>query len=370
MGNYALRIGHVPVPAWRVGLGINSIKNLASTAWPYQASIINAWGGFAYVPELTTLVSPANGGHNDSSDNRVAILNFNAASPAWATVNQPTPDDGSRTPNVEYYTDGKPISRHGYRHCHYIPQRRRVMLFGGFGTFDSGLGSEAVDGISIDTWAWDPAGTWSDLLSGRGYGQVVIPTSGNVWTNGGWLWNQAANTWSQPGTQQISGNTRAPWTWDSTDNTIFNLQWSDDWGFGPDAIICQSFDPTTGARTTITLNSSSALTQLLADEPTYAALTYDSHLNCYYFYSGHESSGASGVIAQVPSRIYKITKGSPNYDISIMTVTGDAPANVYASGSGPVYSTGPNSRFVYLPEYTGIYCQPNGTSAGWFMRTS
>lgn len=348
------------MPAWWQGLAVGQVVTIPSAAWPYSINIIDAWGVLALIDGTATVVSPANGGHNDSSDNGVYSADLLADLPSFVQRIAPSAV-GDRTPNVEYYADGKPISRHGYTHAHCIAQRRRIMLFGAFGTYSSGGAGYATDAINFDTWTWDPEGTWADTTMGFGNGQGRDPRTGNVWTNGGRLWTQATNTWSQPETQQISGNTRSPWAWDRVANKYFALQWSDNWGYGADVITAQQFDPETGARTVITFNPSAALTQLLADKPVHAALVEDTKLNCFYFYSGQ--SMATGSLVNVPGRIYKITKGVGTvWDVSFLTLTGVTPGNVPGAGI--------NGRLVYVPVLQGIFWLPSGAAQPCFVKTS
>lgn len=360
------------LPSWRTDMAVNELKNLASAA-NTQGSPVHVWGSFVKVSETCTLVSPANGGHNDSADNRVTSIDLSDDSPAW-TIR--IASGTSFTSDVPYMPDGKPVSRHGYTHNHYVPQRKRVMLFGAEGAYSSGFQTYEVDGVRVSDWTWDCLnGTtaYAALAAGRGNGQGVDPLTGNVWTNAGWLWNQAANSWSQPGTQQITtavsgASTRTPWAWDHAAQNFFALQWRDGRnGFGT-GIVARQINRTTGAITAITFNSSSAYTTWLAEAPAYAAMVYDNHQDCFYFYSGQTNASDNEILSQVPGRIYKITKGVGTvWDMSILTITGDTPANVTKSVGQ--FGTGVNGRLLYIPQLKGIFCQPDRDTAPWFLRT-
>lgn len=347
----------VALPAWRSSMAVNEIKNLASTA-DTQGAALNAWGTLPLIDGTSTLVSPANGGHGDSSDNRVTSLDLSQATPAWTIQ---IAASASVQTNVEYYADGKPASRHGYAYALYISQRSRVMMFGARGLYGNGNDGLKVASHTVSgTWAWDAEGTFA--ASPLGYGTVRDPDTGNVMTNGGRLWDQAANTWSTLG--GFTGGWRYPVAYDSTRGKFFALQWGDG---GPDSastgVFAQQFTKA-GVGTTISFNASSAYTQFQADGPRYAGMDYDPMNDCFLFYAGQTFSGGS-VASNVPTRIYKITpNGTSTWDMSLLTVTGDTPANVVAGGSGI------NGRWRYIPALSGFYCQPAASTAGWFLRTS
>lgn len=128
--------------------------------------------------------------------------------------------------------------------------------------------------------------------------------------------------------------------------------------------MAQKWNKTTGTGTAITFNASAAYTQWLSDQPVYAGMDYDPVNDCFLFYTGQSySSGA--VTANVPTRIYKITPNSgAAWDMSLLTVTGNTPANVVSGGAGI------NGRWRYIPALGGFYCQPAANTAGWFLRTS
>lgn len=346
------------LPAWLVGMAVNEIKNLSTTA-DTQGAALNAWGSLPLIDGTATLVSPANGGHNDSSDNRVTSLDLTQASPAWTVQIAPSV---SVTANAAHNPDGKPGSRHVYHHAHYVSQRQRIMLFGQRGRFSDGGDNFKVDGHTVSgTWAWDAADTWAATAGFQGFGVVRDPTTGNVFANGGYKWTQSTNTWSA--LPSYTGGLRWPVVYDSKRDQFFGLQWADGQGFGS-GLVAQKWNKTTGTGTAITFNASAAYTQWLADQPVYAGMDYDPINDCFLFYTGQSYSSGS-VTANVPTRIYKITPNSGAvWDMSLLTVTGNTPANVVAGGAGI------NGRWRYIPALGGFYCQPAAGVAGWFLRTS
>lgn len=337
-------------PAWLSGVAVNQWVQISGTTG--SGAALNAWGTLVLIDGTATLVSPANGGHTDSSDNRVASIDLTQNSPTWTQQIAPS---SSVTANADYMPDGKPVSRHGYHHAHYISQRSRVMLFGARGWYSNGGDGYKVDGHSVSgTWAWDAAGTYSDLASGRGFGVCRDPLTGNVWTNGGWLWTQSSNTWSQPGTQQIAGSgIRWPVAFDTARSQFFALQWADGQGLSGSGILARVINRTTGALTTITFSagSASAVAQFTSDAPVYAGMDYDQTNDCFLFYEG----------LGVPGRVYRIRpNGTTTWDMDILTTTGTVPGAAVAAVNG---------RWKFIPQLGGFAVLPSQTSNFWFLRT-
>ena len=340
-----------PAPAWATGAALETWVQIAGTSGAGGAPV-NAWGTLVHIPGTGLLVSSANGGHLDSSDNRVSSIDLLQDRPSWTIQIAPSSTSDVR-PRVDYYTDGKPVSRHGYHHAHYIAQRRRVMLFGARGWYDDGGDGYAVDGHSVlGQWAWDPAGTYARLAPGRGYGTAHDPVTGNLWTAGGWRWNQASNTWSATG--GFSTFWRWPVAYDPLRRRFFTLQFGDGQGFNLDrGVVSTIFDPDTGAQTSISFNPSPALTQFRTDAPTYSAMDYDPHNDRFLFYDGQGTTAG---------RVYVVTpNASTAWDMSILSLAGAAP--------GPSPTAGINGRFRYVAALRGFALMPQASSNIFFFRT-
>lgn len=341
----------VRTPAWAAGAPLHTWVELPGTSGAGGAAL-NAWGTLALIDNSATLVSAANGGHSDSFDNRVTSIDLLMDRPTWTLQIAPS-DTAAVRPEVDYYTDGKPVSRHGYHHAHYISQRRRVMLFGARGWYLNGASGYAVDGTSVyGQWAWDPQGTYARLAEGQGYGTAHDPLTGNVWTSAGWRWNQAANAWAQLTTFPVAW--RWPVAYDPTRRLFFTLQFGDGQGFDLNrGVVSAIFDPDTGAQTPITFNASAALAQFQADVVQYAAMEYDPHNDRFLFYDGRDAGAG---------RVYVITPNSTTaWDMSILALAGTAP--------GPSPLAGINGRFRYVAALQGFVVMPQASSNIFFFRT-
>jgi hypothetical protein len=349
---WAVRPASGLLPAWRIGQAVAEARAISGTSGGAGAAI-NAWGTLPLIEGTGTLVSPANGGHNDSSDNRVTSIDLLADAPAWVQRIAPSP---TVTANASYMPDGKPVSRHGYHHAHYISQRGRVMLFGSRGWYSDGGDGFAVDGHTVSgTWAWDAAGEWTSSSGAQGYGTAHDPVTGNVWASGsGWRWEQATDTWTRPTGTSFPISWRWPAAYDSLRRRFFTLQYGDGQGFDLGrGVIASRFDPDTGAQVAITFNSSAALTQFIADAPEYAGMDYDPANDRFLFYDGRGARAG---------RIFVITPNSgTTWDMSILATTGAAiPATV---------SAGINGRFRYIPRLGGFIIMPDTASGIYFLRT-
>ncbi len=344
-------------PAWMAGAAVHQVVEIAGTAGAGGAPV-DPWSTFPLIAGTATLVSAANGGHQDSGDNRVTSIDLLANSPAWQVRIAATSPIPALTPlGSDYYPDGKPTSRHGYHHAHYIAQRGRLMLFGQRGRYAENADGYAVDGHSVTgTWAWDAAGTYPSLASGRGYGVAHDPTTGNVWCNAtGWRWNQATNNWTQPLPAGFEKSWRWPVAFDAPRSRFFTLQFGNGEGAELDrAVVATVFDKDTGDQTTITFNASPALSQFIADAPEYAGMDYDADNDRFLFYDGRG--------ARV-GRIYVITPNAgTTWDMSLLTLTGASiPATV---------SAGINGRFRYVPPLKGFVLAPSGAANLYFFRVA
>lgn len=341
------------LPAWLQGKGLNEWFAITGTSGAGGAPL-NDFSGFA----LTTdgkLAAGAGGGHGGSRDNRVVALDLLADAPSWRVLN---PASNSAPDDVAYNPDGKPASRHTYHSTIYVPYFDRVMLFGVRYTAPGALTFAKVDGFNVMTGAWDGLVAGNPGQSGSGYADIVdghygtaIDSAGNVWSVGGFSkYTPSTNSWSQPVTSPAPNRVRYPWAWDSRRQQMFGLCWADGEGSGSDVRAIKQLG---ASQIQVTLNNSAALTQFIADRPSYAGMDYDVDNDRFLFFSNDH-----------PTRVYVITPNPGTvWDMSLLTL---------GPGSAPLPSTGTPlvSKFRYVPQLKGFVCMPDATQNIYFIRTA
>jgi hypothetical protein len=163
-------------------------------------SKVVAWTSFVVDPRDSTLYSPANGGHADYSGNEVDALALETDPPRWVQRIEPSPDDV--LVDGEYYTDGRPTSRHTYYGLTMDVARDRIMLFSG-ARWQNGFALGTSDSFDLLGDAWNPAGTHPDVpaevssLPGSPF--VEVPSTGDVYVFPSWTvarWNASSNDWT------------------------------------------------------------------------------------------------------------------------------------------------------------------------------
>lgn len=333
-------------PAWRSGLALNAWVEIPGTSGAGGAAI-DAWGALAENKATAELYIAASGGHSDSADNRVVSISLMADAPAWVQRHA----SSTNTPvNVLYYPDGLPTSRHLYHHLHYIPALNVVLLGGcryGFGgNTPTGPG---MDAFSLTTNAWLPRYTFPDITPYNGY-VIEIDGAGRAWTQSGNRFDPSTNRWSTPGTGPGLG--RFPHATAPSRNLIFSLQYGDGQGYDLNlGVVARKLDTTTGNSVAITFNPSTALTEFMAAQPTYAGMDYDA-ANDRFLFTHHAERG----------KVYVVTpNATTTWDLSVLTTTG-MPA--VTSGAGI------NKRFRYLPTLGGFVLLPSRSSNLFFLRTN
>jgi len=337
-------------PAWLAGKSVNEWVEIAGTSGA-GGSAADAFSGFALHPAKNEIMIAAAGGHDDSSDNRVVSLQLMTNTPIWqlrsTTSNAPIP-------NVAYYPDGKPSSRHLYSTTHFIPQINRLMLFGERFAYGNAYTFGAVAAFNPDTNTWDPAGTWADMPSGH-YGAVSIKATGEVYSNGLALWSPVTKAWTQPITQRTGDTVRWPIAHDSSRNQLFTLNWADGEGFGTPGVFATRVQVGSASQISVSFNPSVALTSFIADMPTYAGMDYDQVNDCFMFYCG-QGAGAG--------RIYVVKPNAGNvWDMSILPL---ASSKLPPATPG----SGVHNRFRYIAALKGFVLMPNAASNVFFIRTA
>lgn len=196
---------NVPIGGW-VQIANTAILSVQPSPLPPagtgpQAKVI-AWCGMALDTRDSTLWCVANGGHTDYSGNEVDAIRLSDAAPAWQQRLAPTPA-AQIISDALYYADGRPTSRHTYYSEHFILARNRIMMFGvGARYGNSGFSANATDGYNVSTNTYDPQGTFSNVPSVAGAGNltgVVHSITNDVYFLSDVVlqkWTQATNTWS------------------------------------------------------------------------------------------------------------------------------------------------------------------------------
>lgn len=334
------------VPSWRRNATLNQWLEIPNTSGAGGAAI-NAWGALAENKATGELYIAAAGGHSDSSDNRVVSLALMNDAPSWVIRKAPS---AQVQPDVLYYADGLPTSRHLYHHLHYLPARNVVLLggcrYGYGGGTPTGPGMDAFD---LTTNEWLPRMTFPDIAPFSSFA-VEVDGEGRAWTAIGQRFDPATLTWSTPGSGVGLG--RFPQATAPSRHAIFNLQHGDGQGYDLNlGLTARLLDTNTGNSVNITFNPSAGLTELTDARPTYAGMDYDAANDRFLFYS-----------AEATGKVYVVTpNASTVWDVSVLTTAGMPTVAVGA---------GINKRFRYLPTLGGFVLLPSATSNLWFLPTS
>lgn len=349
-------IGAPPGPAWLAAHpAINEWFAIANTSGAGSSKVDN-YSGFALKVATSELFIPAAGGHPDL-DNRVVSLNLALDAPGsvgtngWvlrhaqcASPNEPAADDDSYNAS-----DGTPMAAHLYNYLQHVASLDKVILIGSYGIGAVARVSKHVNGFGTTTFNWDAAGTWADPAS-TVFGRAQ-DASGVIYCDTSRKFTPATNTW---GTHPHTLG-RFPIAYDSSNNTFFSLQWGDGQGAGS-GVTATRANLGAGTDSTITFNTSAALTQFATDTPIYSGMDYDPINDNFLYYCG-QGSGAG--------RIYVITKGVGTvWDMSILALGGGSVT------PNAAISAGVNKRFQYVSALRGFVMLPYAASNLYFIRTS
>jgi len=356
--------GLVVTPAWLAGKPLNQWFSIPGTAGAGGAAV-DAFSGFAVREDTSDLACLACGGHLNASDNRVTTLRLEHDAPTWvvAAATPPAARDGraslpndatGRPQNVSHYPDGRPSSRHTYRHNHWVPGINRYMMVGAREVYANSPPSFAtVDGFDPVTNLWDPAGTWPNVPVLGQFG-ACKDSAGNIYASNWDRFNSATGTWTDIVPGGSGPIVRTPMFHDSLRNTIVSIMWGDGFGFGSPQVNILRYDIASNMRSGITL-SGSGLSQFTTDRPSYAGGDYCPDNDKFLFYDG--TRAAAG-------RMYWITPNSgTSWDISIASFDGGTatlPQTTVGGISGMMW---------YVPRLKGFVLMPSAAAGLYFMRT-
>ncbi|WP_132575746.1 hypothetical protein [Roseateles saccharophilus] len=338
-------------PAWMAGKPVGEWFEIPGTAGAGGAAV-EAYSGMA-INELTSeILIAAAGGHNDSADNRVVSLSLAADTPSWTQRQAPST---SFARDVDYYSDGKPTSRHIYSSLHFVPQVNRLILFGVRAAYGAAVNFPRVDAFNLDTNKWDAKGSFVDMPVGV-YGAGQIRATGEVISNGLKKWSPVDRKWTDLVTSTKGDRVRWPVAFDSRRGQLFCLQWGDGQGYDPFRLFASRVPLGSDQQITVSFNSSPALTQWLADKPAYAAMDYDPDNDRFLFYAGQ--GDAAG-------RVYLIQPNDGDtWDMGILRA-----GSVRVPGS-PSGGSGMQNRMRYVPALRGIVLLARSSANLYFLRTA
>ena len=337
-------------PAWLANKPLNEWFAIPNTSGAGGSSV-NAFCGFALRPDTGEIFIAAAGGHQDSADNRVVSIGLMADQPSWSLRIAPS---AVVQQDVAYYADGKPSSRHTYQTSHWVPALGRVMLMGERFAYGNAFQFPTVDGFDPNRNAWDARGTYANMPAGYG---AVVDGRGFVWSNVLGRWNPSTRTWTSPiANTNGAAFVRWPYAYDAARNQIFGLCFADGEGYGARVVNAVRVPVEGAAAFPVTFNPSAALTQFIADAPTYAGMDYDVANDRFFFYSGQGTAAG---------RVYVVTPNDGNtWDMAILSLGAGSVTPADPGGAGI------NNRLRYVPALQGFVLLANGNSNLYFMRTT
>jgi hypothetical protein len=297
------------------------------------------------------IILAAGGGHGDYSGNEVTSIDLSADAPVWQLRSPATPV-GLRSPNVAYYSDGKPTARHSYWSLQWSAINNRLMLHYTQFSYGSAVSFPNTNGFNLDNNTWDPENTWPN-----GVPALCQDNKGNCWASTGYFtlnkWTPATDTWTATGT--FNDAVYPTLAYDALRDQLFQLSWGDGvcCGIGVNAF---KYNASGTTQTAITFNPSAAYTQFQADKPFMAGMSYDPDNDRFLFFDGRTN-------ATNDSNVYVITPNSGTvWDMGILSVSGLTPP--VARGAGV------NNRFCYVASLKGFVYMASGTENVYFLRTS
>lgn len=318
------------------------------------------------------------GGHSSGyDDNSVKTIDLTASAPSITVRRAASSTAGLATDGSDAYmpSDGRPVTRHTYNACHWVPEISGYMVGGLFwgsgGTTDSYPYIDAfIPSGSAGDWRDVPGPTaWSSVPATAG-GYYALPATRDPAT-GYWYatarddswdfykmhpttgaWTAITRTGLTPGTGSM---THGPLAWDSTRSKIFIMGPMSYLGGG--SAIATRITPSSGLVEAITFNSSSAWTAFQSNvgQMVSPALAYDNVADKFYFYNGRTGTLGTGDAGTV----YVITPNSgTTWDMEILPTSGTPPG---------VFTDGVIDKFRFIPRW-GVAVVARGGSDLYYCR--
>lgn len=359
---YAGMAAPATTPAWLTGKPLNEWFQISGTALMGSGSQADEFCGMALVESggRATAVLTAAGGHSNAADNRVVACDLMADAPSWTVRHAAS---ASVQPDVAYYSDGRPSSRHFYWNCHHVQSLDRVIMVGGPVVYGSGIGKLKVDGFNLSTNQWDGVVADQPGVSGSGYADcsivmtnaVLNPTTGDIWSWGNFynIYKWSATTQTQSLVASFGTQFKGAGAWDTTRNKLVFFGYANA-GAIADAWIVAGDGLT---RTALTFNASSAYSAWVAAQGNETGnVVYDQVRDRFYWFN----CNAGGAV-------YILTPNSSGpWDVSVLTQG--------AGSTPPPSGLYTYSRFRYVKALDGLVFFPaNGATFlqnGYFLRLS
>lgn len=351
------------VPTWRANQNVNEWREIAGSSLSLAPTMTaprgsnaphgkqDAWIGWHIDTRTSKVYSVANGGHDDYHGNEVNVVDLTANAPAWSQLVAPTVS-ASVTSNSDYYSDGKPASRHSYNSQVFIESIDRAMLFPGGSKSTIGFVIPTTAAFNIQTGAYDSQATWSSLGSlnvGTGTATFVKhPTTENVY---GLLANIAIVRWT-PG---VPGNYTTVLSNPSTDPYYTAAAVDPTRGSGGRILflgqglgtpMSRVYDIAANTLTSVTLSDTSLATS------SGLGLVYVPAID--RFIARKDGGGAT---------VYSINPAT--WAVTTLSTSGNG-ASIPTGGGGS--GGAPFTKFLYVPALGGVVFGPRWTANLWFLR--
>lgn len=284
--------------------------------------------------------SVANGGHGGYSGNEVDMLDLERDDPTWFQLLAPS----SSVQDAEYYSDGRPTSRHSYYGVTLDEFDNRIMLFSG-SRWQVGFMTKKIDSYNLGTNSYNPAGTHPDL-TGQLYGPQAValnPSTGDVYLNQDFYlgrWNRAANTFeilSPSGSSQSQGYETAA-AFDTSRGRILFM--------GGGHADHHLYTLSSNAWSAITFTGANAANAYGAE---LAGLFYVPELDLFLFRG--DGGAAGGTVYQINPSTFEVTTFPTRGGASI-----------------PSSMNGPYNKILYVPRLRGAIYVPSYSGNAWFLR--
>lgn len=344
-------------PLWRQGQAVNTWREIEGsslslcppTVNPGRAVVgpaakLEAWCGLSIDTRTSTVYSAGNGGHDDYHGNEVNSICLDDDAPQWVE-NLPSTSGFTIPNNAPRYSDGSPVSIHGYYSQQFIEARNMAMRFGLGGGSSIGNSFGNIDGYGLMTGQWSAAEDFPSLPVFLPDMPVCKdPATEDVYVfqenNAVRKWTQATNAVSTENSSPPDTMTKAASAFDSERGRILLINTRGAW----------TYDVSTKGFTARTLTGAAASAATAREQN---AMVYEPELDAFLML---DTVGTNNVA------VYKIDAAT--FVATALSVTGSPPANPGPNGGGRPYS-----KFLRVPKHQGCIWFPLYAENGWFLRT-